>query len=321
MAFRTGADAAKEASKSGGNFARTAFFNLKDGGTTILRFLTDADAWITVDQHQMIPTKAKPADYPEDARWPDKMGCVCRKDPAFAYGECYICDNLVDGKKIKRAAPRQWALACLREEVVEGGKVVGYRDQTREVTIPEKDGQPERTVTEKAIVVVNMGYKNFFSVFEGYAGRYGTILDRDYWIKRNGDDQSTTYQVVPIDPIETPEGRFDLREAKFMDRYKNDLDLEKIISERADDQFYAKFFDPRFTVEDDKVVKTGEAAAPKPQEQDPEVDPDRMAALAARVKGYAQPPKSEAPAASEPAEAPSEPVTTGAGGGLRDFSS
>ena len=240
-AFRTGAEAAKAAVKSG-NFARTEFFNLKDNETAILRFLTDADSWITVDQHQVVPTKGKPPDYPKDARWPEKMGSVCRKDPAFSYGECYICDHLVDGKKVKKPAARQWALACLREEVVENGQIVGYRDKTRKVTIPEKDGKPEREVEEKAIVVVNMAYKNFFSILEGFAGRYRTVLDRDYWIKRSGDDQSTTYQVVPIDPIQTEKGIFDLREPEFMARYETDLNLGEVISERADDQFYAKFF-------------------------------------------------------------------------------
>lgn len=319
MAFRTGAEAAKDAAKSSGGFARTNFFGLGDGDTAIIRLLTDANAWITVDQHQMVPTKPKPADYSADAKWPEKMGSVCRKDPAFEFGECYICENLVDGKKVKKAAPRQWALACLREEVIEEGKIVGYKDKTREVTIPAKDGQPERTVTEKAIVVVNMAYKNFFSLLEGFAGRYGTVLDRDYWIKRNGDDKDTSYNIVPIDPIQTPEGIFDLREPKFMERYETDLDLATVITERADDEFYAKFFDPRFTVIDDKVVPSGSApAVSAPQAQDPEVDPDRLAALASRVKGYSAP--TEAPAESAPQSAPEAEKASAAAGGLRDFS-
>lgn len=311
--FRKGAEAAKEAVKSAGNFAKTNFFGLGDGETAILRFLTDADDWITVDQHQMVPTKGKPADYPKDARWPEKMGCVCRKDPAFDFGECYVCENLVDGKKVKKPGARQWALACLREEVMEGGKVVGYRDKTREVVIPEKDGQPEKKVTEKAIVVVNMAYKNFFSILEGFAGRYGTILDRDYWIKRSGDDTSTTYQVVPIDPIQTQDGIFDLREPQFMARYEHNLDLGEIISERASDEFYAKFFDPRFTVEDGKIIKAGDASAPAPEAPESDVDPDRMEALASRVKGYGGAAASESPKADE---SPKEPA---AAGGMRDF--
>lgn len=314
--FRKGAEAAKEASKGGGAFARTQFFGMEDGKTEVIRLLTDADEWITVDQHQMVPTKGKPADYPKDARWPEKMGCVCRKDPAFTFGECYVCENIV-GKvaKVKKPSGRTWALACLREEVMEDGKVVGLRDKTREVTIPEKDGQPEKKITEKAIVVVNMGYKNFFSILEGFAGRYGTILDRDYWIKRSGSDTDTTYQIVPMDPIETDEGRFDLREPKFMERYKHDLDLEKVITERASDEFYARFFDPRFTTNDkgEVIPASGEqaTAASAPAAPSGDVDEERLSALASRVKGYGGGSSSEA-----------QPETAGAssGGGMRDFS-
>jgi hypothetical protein len=272
----------------------------------------------------VVSTKGKPSDYPKDARWPEKMGAVCRKDSAFTYGECFICENLIDGKRVKKASPRQWALACLREEVIEDGKVVGLRDVTREVVIPAKDGQPEKKVTEKAIVVVNMGYKNFFAILEGFAGRYKTILDRDYWFKRSGNDTDTTYQIVPMDPIETEQGRFDLREPAFAERYKSDLNLGEVISERADDEFYAKFFDTRVTVTSEgKVEKSSGAAAQATPAPESDVDPDRMAALADRVKGYgaaAAPAEEKAEPKAEPKAEEKTPEPAGAGGGMRDFS-
>jgi hypothetical protein len=331
--FRKGAEAAADASKGGGNFARTQFFGIEDGKTAIVRFLTDAQDWIVVDQHQVVPTKPAPADWPAGSNWPEKMGSVCRKDPAFAgvYDECYICDHVVDGKKVRKAGARTWALACLREEVLGDGtdalggpdmkgKVVGIRDQTREVTLPEKDGQPEKTVTEKAIVVVNMGYKNFFSILQGFAGRYGTVLDRDYWIKRSGSSTDTTYQIVPLDPIETASGRFDLRNPEFMARYQSDVDLEQVISDRADDEFYARFFDPRVTVsKEGKVEASGQQAAPPPP-PDQDVSPERMAALASRVKGYGPqgdaPPLTTESSGTQPAPAP---AAAAAGGGMQDF--
>lgn len=329
--FRRGADAAQEASKAGGNFARTEFFKIEDGKTAILRFLTDAEDWIVVDQHQMVPTKGRPADYPTDANWPEKMGAVCRNDPAFegVYEDCYICDHIVDGKKVRKPGARTWALACLREEVVEDGKVVGLRDLTREVTIPEKDGQPEKTVTEKAIVVVNMGFKNFYAILQGFAGRYGTVLDRDYWVKRSGAGTDTTYQIVPLDPIETEQGRFDLRNEGMMARYETDMNLEDIISERADDEFYARFFDPRFTATKDGVVKTGEAPAAAPAQPEQDVSAERMAALADRVKGYgpqggqgeqqAAAPAQEAPAPPDDHAPPTQQAAPAGAGGMRDF--
>lgn len=291
--FRKGAEEARKASKSGA-FARTEFFHLEDGESTILRFITDHEEWITVDQHQMVPTKGKPEGH--DGNWPEKMGAVCRKDEAFDYGECFICDFVVDGKKVRKPTARSWALACVREEVKEEGRIVGYRDKIREVTRKDKDGK-EETVKEKAVVVVNMAWKNFFSIMKGFAEFYGTVLDRDYHIKRDGDDQGTTYQIVPMDPIVIDDKgtKFDLRDPQFATRYSDtekggsDIDLEAVVGERADDEFYARFFDTRYKVsvskEGDKVEATG--ATPEVPKPDVDVDDeDKLAALAQRVQSY-----------------------------------
>ncbi len=323
-AFRKGAEASQEASK-GGNFARTQYWGLEDGKACILRFLTDHDEWIVVDQHQMIPTKPKPADF-EGNNWPEKMGCVCRSDPAFAgiYSECYVCDFIVDGKKIKKPSARTYALACLREEVIEDGVVVGIKDSTREVVIPAKDGQPEKKVVEKAIVVVNQGYKNFFSALKGFAGHYQTVLDRDYYIKREGNGTDTDYTIIPLDPIVIDEKgtKLDLRVLEFMARYENDIDLGQIVGDKASDEYFARFFDPRFTANKEGVVsQTGAAPEPKPQN---DVDAEKLAALAGRIKGYdGQPTAPAAPTVPQDAADPHppQPVAAGApaGGGMRDF--
>jgi hypothetical protein len=197
---------------------------------------------------------------------------------------------MVDGKKIKKPSGRTWALACLREEVVEDGQVVGYRDQTRQVAKVGDDGKPTgEEITEKAIVVVNLGWKNFFSVMKGFAGYYGTVLDRDFVVIRSGSGTDTTYQVVPLEPITKENGeRFDVRNPEDAARYETNLVLADLIAERADDDFYARFFDPRFTPsKDGKVEKTG--ASPEAAKPDNDVvDEDRMKALAARVKGYSE---------------------------------
>lgn len=333
--YRRGAEAAKEASKGGGNFARTEFFKLDDGEVAILRFLTDAEpepdgsgGWINVLQHQMIPTKPKPEDY--TGNWPERMGCVCRNDEAFigVYEDCYICDHIVDGNKVKKPGTRTWALACIREEVLgdgseelggpsELGKRVGLRDATREVTIPAKeaaDGQParkEEKITEKKIVVVNMGFKNFFGILQAFAAKNGTILDRDFWIRRSGAGLDTQYQIVSEEPIRMENGEvFDLRESKFMDRYKTNLDLIDTITERSDNEFYARFFDPRYSADDKGSIKeTGASPEAKPST---EIDADKMANLAARVRNYPS-----ADSENEAGEKAPEPAVPG--GGMKDF--
>lgn len=326
--FRKGADEAREASKGGGSFARSHFFAL-DGdpkskdNTAILRFLTEFqgdEAWIVVQQHQNVPTRPKPSDYPKDARWPEKMSAVCRKDVAFdgMYSDCFICDNIVGTNNVRKASARVWALACLREEVVENGQVVGYRDATREIAVTNDKGEATgETRTEKAIVIVNMGFKNFFSILEGFGGHYKTVLDRDYFIKRVGTDTDTQYQIVPLDPIVDADGKvFDVRRPEIAERYGEAgsyAALEAIVVERAADEFYARFFDTRVAqpaTQGGTKSEGGEAAEEAAKPGHDVVSEDRLARLASRVKDYGQPGQGE-PSGDTPAAS--------VGGGMRDF--
>ena len=306
-AFRTGSDAAKEANKRA-SFARTEYFGLDDGQQAIVRFITPHTEWLTAEQHQMVPTKTKPADF--DGNWPEKMGAICRNEQAFAgaYASCWICDN-VEGKPSKRA-PRTWAIACLREEVLEGGKVVGLKDQTREVTRKKAGATSDddtETVVEKAVVVMRLSWQNFFSVLEGFAHHYGTILDRDYVIRRQGAGLDTKYQIVPLDPIQMEDGsRYTLETPEVAARYVTGLDLIDVMTRQSSDEFYARFFDPALTIGDGgEVVPVGAGTAPKPTN---EVAAARLEALAARVTSYANENGDEKPKDEKPKE-DGEPVT------------
>src|ERR1019366_536127 len=108
---------------------------------------------------------------------------------ADKYSECFLCG--VGAKRTKRT----WALAVLREEVREGGKVIGYRDVKREVTFAatNADGTEGETSTtiEPAIVAINLAGGNFFGPVEAVTSYYGTALDRDFVIKRKGDGLDT----------------------------------------------------------------------------------------------------------------------------------
>lgn len=346
--FRKGADASADASKGGGNFPKTHYFGLSDAESAIVRFLTDKDDWPVVDQHMNVPTKNQPKDWPDGANWPAKMGAVCRADkalkPVYANG-CYICDNLIDGKAVKKPSGRTWALACLREEVFGDGtlemggqemkgKVVGICDQVREVAILDKDGKPTGDSTkEKAVVVVNMGYKNFFSALHGFAGHYGTVLDRDYLIKRKGTDETTTYAIIPLDPIDIGQApanppnpqfpnRYDLRAPEFAERYKTDIDLVDLLLDRSSDEFYARFFDKRVESPPLKKKEGDTSVTVVPEKADNEPSGDRMAALASRVTDYGAAAPAAAPAAAAPAAEPAAPAAApvpAAAGGMRDF--
>lgn len=322
--------------------------------------------WITVDMHSMVPTKPQPADWPEGRNWPKSMGAVCRNDKVFRarYGDCYICTTkkVVKGKEVQfPAGPRTWALAVLREEVVgtaemvaQGmipqtmvGTVVGYRDKTKEVAkmVDGKDSGEVEIVPE--IVIIQQAWKNFWSSLSGMAARYTTCMDRDYHITRSGNDTTTTYQIVPLDPIVLGENnkyglpagtKYDMSIPELVQALYPDLpDLRPMVAENADDDYYARFFDPSKVSPpikkegDDAAAPAAGAAAPAgpanvPNAPSAEPTGDALAALRARVTqqtgaapadaAAATPPAAEAaPAAEAPATeaAPAAPAAAGAG--------
>lgn len=329
-AFRRGAEAIEEAAKKAGrSFQKDHYFSLEDQEDCILRFITDEPDWISVQQYNFVPTKPAPLgdDGKPVEKWPKTMSAVARTDPAFEgiYHDDYIAEHIINPKtkKLFKPSPRTWALACLREEVKEDGRVVGYRDKVREVEITRKGDDGKETtevVKEKAIVIVNMATKNFFALLIGFAKRYGTILDRDYYIKRKGDGTDTTYEIVPLDP-----GILDLRDPETAKRYEYTSTLEDIVAYRASDEYYGRFFDPNWV---DPEAKSGGSSsssdgAPEAQQAKPEVEPDddRLAALRDRITSYSGGEDSTAAPETAPAngeQADPAPASAPAGG-LRNF--
>lgn len=323
LSFTRGAESLAEAAKGAGQFAKTHYFGIEDKEKCMIRLITDHDEWVVVNQHQSIRIqKPKPADAKS---WPEKMGAVCRNTklklpdgstPTVGEAladvmppDCYICDHVVDGDKVKRPGARAWAWAVMREEVIEAGVRKGFRDVTREVAVVDKEGKPTGEVKiEKAVVLCNMGHKNFFNIFKGAAGQYGTCLDRDYYVTREGAGTDTVYHIIAAPPTkmdlrddETMKTRYGHSRAEF-----NEM-LAQEVAGRAEDEFYARFFDPRFDVDKDgKVHPTGHVPPPAGTPPAPSADAnaDKLAAMQARVAGYAvgdTAPPVAAAAAAQPA--------------------
>lgn len=312
--FRTGVEEAEKASKSGGYGPKTHYFSMEDKEQGYLRFITDHHEWPVIDQYSYVPTKPAPPDW--EGKWPTRMGAVSRSDKAIKhlFEDDFIAEHMrkPDGKRYTASA-RTWAIACWREQVIGDGtedlggpemkgKFVGWRDKLREVT-KEVDGEKVTTM-EKAIVIVNMGYKNFFSKLEGFARAYGTVLDRDYMVIRKGDDKDTDYQIAPMDPVPG----YDLRDPEVAARYAHEIDLKKVILSLASDEFYGKFFDTRvqWTPKKKDDGEGGGASEAEQAKPDTEATPDRMKAMADRMKGYGAE-ESAAPAAESPAEPAAQP--------------
>lgn len=285
--FRRGGDEMKKATELSA-FSRTDFLTIKDGESAIIRMMTDVDNWVTVKQHNMVPTKPGPADA---KNWPQKMGSICRNDVAFSgqYDGCLLCDLYGQGddkdSKMHKAKERGWAIACLREEVRENGELQGYRDQTKKVAALGPDGKPTgEDKDEKAYVILNFGYDNFFGRLKGQAAFFETAVDRDYYVRREGSSLNTEYHFVPLPPVPTSDGkRLDLRNPEHQARYADAPDLDVVLESRANDEFYGKFFD-RTVKEPSSNTSAGFAKPPVATSQAD--DPDRMVALRDR---YAEP--------------------------------
>lgn len=134
-------------------------------------------------------------------------------------------NNLIEPK----ARDMTIGLAVLREEVsemVDGRRVLSYKDKMETVKY-EKDGE-EVEETRPMFGLIKQSNQNFWGTVAGYWSRYGTIIDRDYQITRNGGGVDTNYTIIPCDPIE---GLRDEEEVKAA--YDPPTTLEKVIQDLA----------------------------------------------------------------------------------------
>ena len=301
VSFSRGVSAAETSSKPKSYGPRLEFFNLKDGESVGLRFLTDGHDWITVNMHQSVPTQNPPANY--TGSWPQSMPAVCRNDRAFRdnniYDNCYICDNSDNLKDAWGNTPkpkaRIWALAVVRDRVLGDGseerggpdmlnKPIGFTDAMREVEIYGPDGAPTgETRLEPRIVVVNQALRTFFQNIWAMYQEIGTVLDRDYIVRRTGASTDTSYTFIPqaeskLKPGTEGWARYDqaLTDQK--------ISLENIVGSRANDDYYGRFFDPYLVKVSAPVSGTTTPAPVATPGND--VDADKLASIRDRMKGY-----------------------------------
>lgn len=298
--FNRGIAAAEASSKPKSYGPRLEFFNLKDGESMGLRFLTDGHDFITVDMHQSVPTQNPPANY--TGSWPQSMPAVCRNDSAFTragmHGDCYICanaDNLKDAwGNTPKPKSRIWALAVVRDKVIGDGsedlggpsmvgKPIGFTDSLREVEVYGPDNKPTGEIRlEPRIVIINQALRTFFQNLNAMYQEVGTVLDRDYIVRRNGAGTDTSYTFIPQTESKLKPG------SEGWARYENalrdqNLDLEVIVASRANDEYYGRFFDPTLNTE---IVTVASPAAQPQAVSNNDVDPDKLASIRDRMKGY-----------------------------------
>lgn len=325
---RGGKQAEEEAKRRNIGFARTPWLKMEDGDQIFLRLIDDSTEWISIDQHEFIPTKGAPADWKAEngRKWPATMGAVCRKDKAFRevglYPDgCYICDHMIDPKKDKKFRPalRLYARAVEREQVigtqemVDAGKIpenavgrrVGFRDMEVEEAVLDSEGKPtDKKEIRKKILVLRFGMKNFYGALQGFYDVHGKLTDRDLSVTRKGSDTETTYSIVPLDAT----AGHDLADPETKARYEAastlaGIDLGQILLDQSSDDYYARFFDRTKEIPSTTKKKTDSEpeGAPAEQQAKPEAraaDPEALRRMRDKVMGANPRPTDAEPAAA-----------------------
>lgn len=204
--MRTGFAAAKEAmdkaKNSGSGFARRLdYFNLKDGESIVVRFLTDEPLTVNFFEY-VFDVKGKPQNFIDATD-------LHSEDPDWN-GEDWV--KKYKGKSKDKGLTGEWcepkarertvALCVLREEApreeVDGKKVaMSYRDALITWKAKDEKDGPEKEFPARQFLVVKQAYKNFWSQLIAYHMEYETICDRDYKITREGGGTDTVYNIVP----------------------------------------------------------------------------------------------------------------------------
>jgi hypothetical protein len=299
--FTTGATEAEKASRRTAMEGRAAPFTIKAGQTKWVRMLTDIkpgpNGLITIDTHVAVPTREKPKDF-RGPKWPSNMSVICANATAFrihdsngiptdefeeGYGHCYVHENF-QGQMSKFNQPiavptsQVYALCALRELITnDDGRPTGIRDTMEEY----KDDKGSYQVP--AIRLMAQRYQSFYGPMAAAAFMSGTILNRDFMIKRVEND----YEVVGQDVTE------DLRPGtEKWERYTKALELMKlslpqIIADLASLEFSRRWFDPSYKFSDDGEEGGSEETGTSPAEGQPQVDDAEVQAMRERLRASA----------------------------------
>ena len=265
--YSKGMESAEAAAKSAGG--RADWFSLKSGDKTYVRPITDRDDIIAIDVHMGVrPPAPKNA---KTEKWPSQMSAVCQNASAFrihvdgvpteqyeeGFGHCYIHEHMQDvmGKYKKSVAiptSQAWGLFALREPIMDGGRLKGFRDVTEEYK--DKEGNTHRI---PKIVVASQSYTNFWAAFKAAAHMTGTICDRDFSVERVDNDYviSAGRETPDLHPgTDAWKVYTDALELK-------DLSVEKVIADQSSPEYYGRFFDPSWKEDEAEGEEAAQAAA------------------------------------------------------------
>lgn len=179
--FRKGMESLQESADRSLLIGSRRFFRWAPGEEKTIRFLTDGEDIILARVHEYVTCFDG-----------SKRSFVCRRQ---LDEECELCKS--DDEKASKWRELGYGVAVWREPRRKDGRIV-FGTKLEEVEV-EKDGAIVREM-QPWVGIIAKAPRNFWSWFNGAYQTKGTLLDRDYTIKRVGSGMDTVYQAFPEDP-------------------------------------------------------------------------------------------------------------------------
>lgn len=161
--------------------------------------------------------------------------------------DCPICKiKYADGKSPWPSEQGLMLAAYREEKPKEGGglEVVDWFRRNEDGSSQElviKIGDVEHKDKDVPwIGLIKQSVGNFWSGFNAYYARYGSVVDRDYQITRSGSKQQPNYVAIPLDPIEGLKTEEEVR-ARYAVALKHHMSLVDYIESYGSESYYGKF--------------------------------------------------------------------------------
>lgn len=276
------------------------WYKKNEGDVSILRFLEESPEWRKVPTHRFFPTKPEPEGH--EGKWPKMMPATCRAGglaKRFPQG-CAIDSSGYEGKFNKGSRPEdvRYTMAVEREQYEDENGRKQYRDIEIQVPVCDEQGNPieGETIGLPSIVLVGETMFKLMNGVKATGEAYGSLCGQDIRLKLiknpNGKD-GLIFQPVALkpDPLIQPGTKHWEIYMHTQELWKpGGLVLNREIFYRAGDEYWNRFFlmeDGRTHAEHmiRKGAPANEPASSRAVQQSEPVNPDRLAAMRARIQG------------------------------------
>lgn len=254
---------------------RADIFSLKDKQTALLRFLS-TEVLVFPFHNFLSVNGSKPRDYACTSELKGEL-----KRP------CWICANVKkEGKRGGSfpARPTRQIIGLAVAKDADTGKV-----ETKQYEILSDPDDPEsdpKEVTAPRFVIVKQS-NSFWDQLIEYANEYdGTLVDRDYKVKRKGEKLETKYSILPGREDGKTEAdlwsQFELPEASDGFSDPTVQALYEWVSRRGTPEYFAALTQP---VDDDSSSSSDEGkSSPWDDDDEPKESSGGFAALRQRAQ-------------------------------------